>query len=437
MKRITALFLACMLLLSVTAFASGEASDEASGEASGGISTTEMPETIESRITACLYLDGITGEQDASGCTYTATAMDQSCVYAKNGAVYTLTGAVLDKPDGILSTATSFTVPTGEVLWSTTEAGSTGINSVALAWGEGTVLTLKDCGIYTYHTDADGNVIGDDERLIGANAVMATYSGRIVMENVEIIAAGEGGHGIDATGLGVVEISDSSIVTYGKKASGLTTDQPGGTIYARNVDVLTHKSGSAPVYCDGNSFVSVEGGTLESYVEPAAVVCTDGVLELTDVTLIGHEDAALNAHFPHTPSTITCTGCSFTSEKASAVTSYAATNMVFDRCTFAPAEGCYIVASIPGTNSAGGISADDMNVTMKNCELTGGAWADEENGAALELTLENTTWTVTVESVLTSLTVDEASSVSGVMLVGGVETPILPGTYANVTLLPE
>lgn len=430
MKRFMACLIVLMLLLSQVALASGEASGGASGP------DTEMPDSIESRITACLYLDGIEGKQDAAGCTYTATAMDQSCVYAKNGAVYSLTGAVLDKPAGILSTATSFVVPTGEVLWNTTEAGSSGVNSVALAWGEGTVLTLSSCGIYSYHTDENGDPIGDDERLIGINGVMATYSGKIVMDHVEIIAAGEGGHGIDTTGLGEVEISDSSIVTYGKKASGLTTDQPGGTIYAKNVDVLTHKSGSAAVYCDGNSFVSIEGGTLESYVEPAAVVCTDGVLELTDVTLIGHEDAALNAHFPSVPSTITCTGCSFTSEKASAVTSYAATNMVFDDCAFSPAEGCYIAASVPGQTSMGGVAADDMNVTMKNCSLEGGFWADEANGAALELTLENTSWTVTVESVLTSLTLDETSAVTGVMLVDGVEMPVAPGTYANVTLLP-
>ena len=434
MKRITAVFLALMLLLSCAAYASGEASGDASGGASGP--DTEMPESIESRITACLYLDGIQGEQDASGCTYTATAMDQSCVYAKNGAVYTLSGAVLDKPEGILSTAFSFVVPTGEVLWNTTEAGSSGVNSVALAWGEGTVLTLRDCGIYSYYLDENGEAIGDDERLIGVNGVMATYSGKIVMENVEIIAAGEGGHGIDATGLGAVEISDSKIITYGKKASGLTTDQPGGTIVAKNTDVLTHKSGSAAVYCDGNSHVSVEGGTLESIVEPAAVVCTDGVLDLTDVTLISHEDAALNAHFPHSPSTITCTRCSFTSEKASAVTSYAATNMVFDDCAFYPAEGCYIAASVPGENSMGGVQADHMNVAMKNCALEGGFWADEENGASLTLALESTSWTVTMESVLTELAVDDASSIIGIMFVDGVETPVAPGTYANVTLLP-
>lgn len=430
MKGKIALLLVLSLILSCTAFASGESSGEASGP------DTVMPDSIESRITACLYLDGIIGGQEAIGCIYTATAMDQSCVYAKNGAVYTLTGAVLDKPEGILSTAFSFVVPTGEVLWNTTEAGSSGINSVALAWGEGTVLTLNDCGIYSYYFDEDGSVIGDDERLIGVNGVMATYGGKIVMNNVEIIAAGEGGHGIDTTGLGEIEITDSTVVTYGKKASGLTTDQPGGTIRAKNVDVLTHKNGSAAVYCDGNSFVSVEGGMLESYVEPAAVVCTDGVLELTDVTLIGHEDAALNAHFPHSPSTVTCTGCSFASEKASAVTSYAATNMTFDNCTFTPAEGCYIAASVPGTNSAGGISADDMNVTMKNCELTGGIWTDTENGAALELSLENTSWNVTMESVLTSLTVDETSSVTGVMYVDGVQTTIAPGIYLNVTILP-
>ncbi|MGM9615193.1 MAG: right-handed parallel beta-helix repeat-containing protein [Oscillospiraceae bacterium] len=432
MKRIFSFLLVCCMtvcLMGVCALASGESS---SGEPD-----TEMPDSIESRITACLYLDGQSGEQEAEGCTYTATAMDQSCVYAKNGAVYTLMGAVLDKPEGILSTATSFTVPTGEVLWSTTEAGSSGVNSVALAWGEGTVLTLKDCRLLSYYTDDNGEVIGDDERLIGVNGAMATYGGKLVFENVEIIAAGEGGHGIDTTGLGEVEISDSTIVTYGKKASGLTTDQPGGTIIAKNVDVTTHKSGSAAVYCDGNSYVSVEGGRLESYVEPAAVVCTDGVLELTGVELVGHEDAALNAHFPSTPSTVTCTDCSFTSASSSAVTSYAATNMVFDNCTFAPADGCYIFMSVPGTNSSGGISADKATVTMKNCRLEGGIWADEENGASVDLLLENSAWTVTMESVLTTFTVDDNSYVQGVMYVNGVQTPITVGTYTNVVLLPE
>lgn len=432
MKKAAAYLLAFLMLLAMSAgaYASGEASG-ASGEL-----PTEIPAAAESRITANLYLDGVEGEQDATGCVYTATADDQSGVYAKNGAVYTVKGAAFTKPSGILSTATSFTVPTGEVLWSTTEAGSYGINAVALAWGEGTVLTLEDCTLHSFNLDEDGKPIADDLAIIGANGAFATMKGKLVMNNVEIIAAGEGGHGLDVTSDGIIEINDSTIVTYGKKASGITTDQPGGTVLATNVDVLTYKSGSAAVYCDGSSYVLVDGGRLESWVEPAAVVCTDGVLDLYDVELIGHEDAALNAHFPHSPSTITCEGCVFRSESASAVTSYAATNMSFTDCEFYPAEGCYIVASIPGENSSGGISADEATVTMKNCELKGGIWADEANGASLNLILEDTVWTVTMESVLTTFVVDEASEVTGRMLVDGVETPIVAGTYADVVILP-
>lgn len=96
-----------------------------------------------------------------------------------------------------------------------------------------------------------------------------------------------------------------------------------------------------------------------------------------------------------------------------------------------------IVASIPGENSSGGISADEANVTMTDCELEGGIWADEENGASLNLILEDTVWNVTMESVLTSFTMDEASQVTGRMLVNGVEMPIVAGTYANVVILPE
>ncbi|MCD7845210.1 MAG: hypothetical protein LUG57_05040 [Oscillospiraceae bacterium] len=435
-KKLLAVLLAVSMLLCAgvgAAASSDEASEEASGET---VLDTEIPEEVEARITTALYLDGISGEQDAQGVTYTATGDDQSVVYAKNGAIYTLSGATLTKPAGILSTATSFTVPTGEVLWSTTEAGSYGINAVALAWGEGTVLTLSDCNIWTYNADENGDPIGDDEALIGANAVFATMEGKIVLDNVSIIAAGEGGHGMDVTSQGVIEISNSTVVTYGKKASGLTTDQPGGTIYATNVDVLTYKSGSAPVYCDGNSFVSVTGGSLESWVEPAAVVCTDGVLELTDVTLLSHEDAALNAHFPSSPSTVTCTGCTFTSEATSAVTAYAATNMVFEDCEFYPADGAYIVASIPGEDSSGNIAADEATVTMIDCDLTGGVWADEENGAALNLILEDTTWVVTEQSVLTTLTIDEESTIEGTMLVNGTETALQAGTYENVVINP-
>lgn len=433
------LILACLMSMSMVVFAASAEPSAASGEASGASSElpTEIPETAERRITANLYFDGVSGELNADGCVYVATADDQSGVYAKNGAVYTVTGADFTKPSGILSTATSFTVPTGEVLWSTTEAGSYGINAVALAWGEGTVLTLEDCTLHSFNLDENGNPIADDLAIIGANGAFATMKGKLVMNNVEIIAAGEGGHGLDVTSDGIIEINDSTIVTYGKKASGITTDQPGGTVLATNVDVLTYKSGSAAVYCDGSSYVLVDGGRLESWVEPAAVVCTDGVLDLFDVELIGHEDAALNAHFPHSPSTITSEGCVFRSESYSAVTSYAATNMAFTDCEFYPAEGYYIVASIPGENSSGGISADEANVTMTDCELEGGIWADEENGASLNLILEDTVWNVTMESVLTSFTMDEASQVTGRMLVNGVEMPIVAGTYANVVILPE
>lgn len=431
-KRILTITLAflMLLMLSISTLAF-------SGEDPGSMELpTAIPESAESRITAKIYADGDEVTDDGVDGVYIATEDDQSCVYAKNGSVYVVEGALLTKPSGILSTATSFTVPTGEVLWSTTEAGSYGINAAVLATDEKTVLTIRDSVIRSYNLGEDGRPVANDPALIGANGVFATMGARIVLEHVVIIAAGEGGHGIDVTSDGCVEISDSTVITYGKKASGLTTDQPGGTVLATDVQVLTYQSGSAAVYCDGSSFVSVDGGTLESWVEPAAVVCTDGVLELKDVVLVSHGDAALNAHFPSQPSTITCTGCSFISESTSAVTSYAATNMVFDDCSFFPAEGGYIFASIPGENSSGGISADKATVTMKNCSLIGGIWADEENGAAVNLILENTEWLVTVECVLTSFTVDEYSTVCGVMLVDGVETAIEAGSYANVTLTP-
>jgi hypothetical protein len=58
-----------------------------------------------------------------------------------------------------------------------------------------------------------------------------------------------------------------------------------------------------------------------------------------------------------------------------------------------------------------------------------GFFTDGEHGLALNLT--GSTWNVTKTSYLTSLTLDENSTVNGTMTVDGVETPIEAGTYAG------
>ena len=67
-----------------------------------------------------------------------------------------------------------------------------------------------------------------------------------------------------------------------------------------------------------------------------------------------------------------------------------------------------------------------------------GYFTDGEQG--LELTLTGSDWTVTRDSYLTKLTLDEASVVEGVMTVNGEPTDIAPGTYEGeiiVVPLPD
>ena len=63
-----------------------------------------------------------------------------------------------------------------------------------------------------------------------------------------------------------------------------------------------------------------------------------------------------------------------------------------------------------------------------------------DGGQGLELSLENASWTVTRDSYLTRLTLDEASSIEGVLTVDGEAVGIEPGTYEGeivVSPVPE
>jgi len=67
-----------------------------------------------------------------------------------------------------------------------------------------------------------------------------------------------------------------------------------------------------------------------------------------------------------------------------------------------------------------------------------GFFTDGEHG--LELTLTGSDWTVTRDSYLTKLTLDDASSIEGVMTVDGEPVEIAPGTYEGeiiVSPLPD
>lgn len=70
------------------------------------------------------------------------------------------------------------------------------------------------------------------------------------------------------------------------------------------------------------------------------------------------------------------------------------------------------------------------------CATTLGYYTDGEHGLALNMT--GSTWNVTEESYLTKLTIDEASSIDGVMTVDGTPVEIAPGTYeGEIVVSPD
>lgn len=341
----------------------------------------EVPKEIESIIRAVVYVDGNTvitrkdgivpdagpdiDSKIIRGVSITATVSHESGIYVKNGGDFTIEDADISKPSGPLT----YNIPEdGEFGPATLRAaGSYGLNAVVLVGGEGSRITLNRVRVSAMGQNGP-------EDVFAANAVFATFGGIMFLNDVIIQAEGRAGHGVNGTNGGAFYIDTAAITTTGDNGSALTTDNPGGDIYAKNVIATVSGSASAGIYCDGGSIVEVSDSAMESRADCGMVICNDGFVKLDNVKLIGRQPA-VKIHFRRGAARSEISNSTLVSIEAEGILfDGGCGNVVLDNTAVTAGSGKYLIKSQQGSVDR---ASGEGSLTVRNSTLTGTIGADE------------------------------------------------------------
>ncbi|PYI04691.1 hypothetical protein BO78DRAFT_471148 [Aspergillus sclerotiicarbonarius CBS 121057] len=195
--------------------------------------------------TAAYFVSGTT--TTFAHATLTATGTDEGVIIVKQTGVAVLTDVTL--------------VKTGDTT-SAVDSSFTDLNAAVGVETNGTVY-ITDSNITTNGLSANGLHTYED----GSTAYIS---------NVYIHAEGDGSHGI-YTGGGTIYGNNLEIYTYDGHGSAIATDQGGGLIIVKDSTAYTYGALSALVYSTGNITVSSLSGTAAI----APVACIDGANSFT------------------------------------------------------------------------------------------------------------------------------------------------------------
>lgn len=348
-------------------------------------------------------LDGGTASETDG--LYTSETTDVSAVYVTDGG-----GLTLVRPTIITSGDTS----------SNDASSFYGLNGAVLANG-GSTVTIT------------GGVIATTGS--GANGAIPTGTGTtLTLADTKISASGGGGHGVMATNGGTLVLTDVDITTSGANGAPLATDRGSGTVTATRGTILSSGQDSPGIYSTG--VITVSDAKVTATGAEAAVIEGFNAIVLSNTSLTGgvaktggtmiyqsmSGDAATGT------GTFTMTGGSYTATAGPAffVTN---TNAVITLTGVKVTTNADTLISAAGTDRWGtsGKNGGTVTFTADNTALTGSLATDSisaidamlKNGSSLTgaistaaLTLDaSSTWTVTGDSALTTLS--DSSGISG------------------------
>jgi hypothetical protein len=346
------------------------------------------------------------GTASKSGQTFTAANADESGVLVTDGGTLTLIDA---------------TVTTSGDTSSDENSSFYGLNAGVLATG-GSSITMQGGTISTTGT--------------GANGAFASGTGSSVdLSDVTISATGDGGHGVMATQGGSVSLTNVTMDTAGTHAAPLATDRGGGTVVATGGTYVSSGADSPGIYSTGA--ITVTGGTYTSTGSESAVIEGANSITLTDSTLTSSKAdkwgvmiyQSMSGDATGTRGTFTMTGGSLSNTATTGPLFYvtnstgvitlsgvdvsAGSGILVDAATgnwgTSGSNGGTVLLIADAEMLMGDLVADDISsiaATLQNrTTLTG---AIDSAGLTLDAT---STWVVTADSTLTSLT--DPSGVSG------------------------
>jgi hypothetical protein len=345
------------------------------------------------------------GSKSDDGKTYSASEQDQSGILVTDGGTLKVGDATIQTTGNSSSNDSS---------------SFYGLNA-ALVATSGSSVELSDSSISTTGS--------------GANGAFATGQGSsVTLCNVKITATGGGGHGVMATQGGSVTLTDVEIDTSGANSAPLATDRGGGTITASGGTAVASGQDSPALYSTGT--IKVTGGTYQATGAEAAVIEGGNTIELTDVALSSSKAdkwgvmiyQSMSGDAAGTKGTFKMTGgsLSYSSQSGPLFHITNSTGVITLKGVNITAASGVLLKAAAGNWGSQGANGGTAVVTANGQALTGDLVADSissvtltlENGSSLKgginadkaakearVTLGATsTWDLTADSHLTSLT---------------------------------
>ena len=344
--------------------------------------------------------------------TISATAADQSGVLVTDNGSLTLSGSkITTSGDSSSLDNSSFY----------------GLNAAVVATG-GSTIDLSNSSVTSTGT--------------GANGVFATGTGAsVTLSDVKIDCTAQGAHGVDATLGGKLTLTNVDIITRGANSAALATDRGSGTVTATGGTIETTGQDSPGIYSTGD--ITVSGATITSTGAEAAVIEGGNSITLTNTTLSSSKAdkqgvmiyQSMSGDAAGTKGTFTMTGGSLSYTSSTGPLFYVNNStgvITLKGVTVTAASGTLVKAAAGkwGTSGSNGgtvlLTADGQTLTgdmvadnissitstLQNGSVLTGAINTDKAAKAANLTLDSSsTWNVTADSYLTTLT--DTGGISG------------------------
>ena len=379
----------------------GNANGGAGGGAPGGNSTGGN--ATSSSATGATTISGTS--QTLSGQTYTGSKADES--------------AILVTASGTLTAGNITVTKTGDTT-SSDESSFYGLNAGILVQS-GSTATVSDSTITT--------------KAAGANGAFATGTGStLTLKNVTIDAEGDGAHAIMATQGATITATNVNMNTTLAHSGAIATDRGGGTVTVTGGTTTTSGQDSPAIYSTGN--ITVTGATLSATGAEAAVIEGGNTITLTDSSLTSSKAGkwgvmiyqSMSGDAAGTKGTFTMTGGTlgltaadgplfYVTNSTGVVTLKGVNVSVGSGILIKAAAGNWgssgsnggnVVFTADGETLKGDVTADNIStiaLTLQNGSSLTGAIDGAKTAKSVAVTLDATsTWTVTADSHLTSLT---------------------------------
>jgi hypothetical protein len=382
----------------------GQPPDAAGGGSQSGASSTSASATGATTITGT--------SQTLSGKTYTGSKADESAILVTGSGTLTASNVTVSK--------------TGDTT-SSDESSFYGLNAGILVQ-DGSTATVTDSTITT--------------KAAGANGAFATGSGSsLTLKNVTINASGDGAHAVMATQGATVTLTNVNMNTTDAHSGAIATDRGGGTITATGGTVRTSGQDSPGIYSTGA--ITVTGATISASGAEAAVIEGGNTITLTDTSLsssfagkwgviiyqsMSGDASGTKGTFTMTGGTLSLTGTGgplfYVTNSTGVITLKGVDVSVASGVLVKAAAGNWgtsgsnggtVVMTADGQTLSGDLAADSISaidLTLSNRSSLTGAIDNANTAKSVALALDaGSTWTVTADSYLTSLS--DPSGISG------------------------